>query len=205
MATISISYAADEAIVSTNLDALASSGWVSLPSVTNAVNKYVDGLVGGQIHFDTATGTILAGDSVDIYISALTDSDTSTTGSGGIDLLFAAGDITLTLDTEFTPLNMKLIAVVKPEATAPDTEQTYNWGPVSVAAAFGGLMPEIWFLTVHNNSTDAVLDAGENVFLNAAKFFRIESGIQDNVGKEIEAFGQIWFQGRERHGAGVDG
>ena len=55
MTTLKIAYAADEAIVSTNLDALASSDWASLPSVTNDVNLYVDGLVGGQIHFDTAT------------------------------------------------------------------------------------------------------------------------------------------------------
>ena len=163
MTTLKIAYAADEAIVATNLDALASSDWVTLPSVTNEVNLYVDGLVGGQIHFDTATGTILAGDSVDIYIAALTDADTSTTGTGGIDTAFAAGDITIAEDVEFTPLNLKLIAVVKPEATSADTEQTYNWGPVSVAAAFGGLMPQIWFLTIHNNSADAVLDTGEHV------------------------------------------
>ena len=163
MTTLKIAYAADEAIVSTNLDALASSDWASLPSVTNVVNLYVDGLVGGQIHFDTATGIILATDSVEIYISALTDKDVSTSGTGGIDLAFTADDATIAIDVEFNPLNLKLIAIVKPEATTADTEQTYNWGPVSVAAAFGGLMPEIWFLVVHNNSNDAVLDTGEHV------------------------------------------
>ncbi len=159
MTTLNIEYASDEAIVATNLDALASSDWATLPIVDNRTNLYVDGLVGGRIHFATATGTILAADSVDIYISALYDKDTTTTGTGGIDTAFAANDSSIAEDVEFTPLNLKLVAVVKPEATTADTEQTYNWGPVSVAAAFGGLMPQQWFLVVHNNSNDAVLQA----------------------------------------------
>ena len=171
MTTLKIAYAADEAIVATNLDSLASDDWATLPEVDNTVNLYVDGLVGGQINFDTATGTIVAGDSVDIYVSALYDKDTSTTGTGGIDTAFAANDTTIAADVEFNPLNLKLIAVIKPEATTPDTEQGYNWGPVSVAAAFGGLMPQKWFLAVHNNSTDAVLKAATST--HAANFVGI--------------------------------
>ncbi len=163
MTTLKIAYAADEAVVATNLDALASSDWATLPEVDNTTNLYVDVLVGGRIHFDTATGTILAADSVDIYVSAKYDKDTATSGTGGIDELFNPGDASLTLDTEFTNLNLKLLTVVKPEAGTADIEQTYNWGPYSIAALFGGILPQKWFLVVHNNSTDAVLDTGEHV------------------------------------------
>lgn len=159
MTTLKIAYASDEAIVATNLDSLASDDWATLPLVDNTTNLYVDALVGGQINFDNVTGIILADDSVDIYVSALFDKDVASSGTGGIDVAFAANDTTIAADVEFNPLNLKLLAVVKPEVTTPDTEQGYNWGPVSVAAAFGGIMPQKWFLLVHNNSNDAVLKA----------------------------------------------
>ena len=159
MTTLKIAYAADETIVATNLDSLASDDWATLPIVDNTTNLYVDGLVGGQLNFDTATGIILVADSIDVYVSALYDIDVASSLTGGIDEAFAANDLSIDADVEFNPLNLKMIAVVKPEVTSPDTEQGYNWGPVSVAAAFGGLMPQKWCLVVHNNSNDAVLKA----------------------------------------------
>ncbi|MHA2085556.1 MAG: hypothetical protein ACXABD_17510 [Candidatus Thorarchaeota archaeon] len=159
MTTLNIAYAADAAIVATNWDSLASSDWASLPAFDNESTLYVDCLVGGKIHFDTVTGTIVAGDAFEIYVSAYYDTDVTTSLTGGIDAALAANDTTLTEDTEFTPLNMNLLAVVKPEATTPDTEQSYNWGPVSIARAFGGIMPQKFVLIGFNNSTDAVLKA----------------------------------------------
>ncbi len=163
MTTLKIAYASDEAIVATNWDALASSAWATLPEFDNTTNLYVDVLLGGRVHFDTATGTILAADAFEIYVSAKYATGTATSGTGGIDELFNPGDASLTVDVEFNPLNMNLLTVVKPEATTADVEQTYNWGPVSIARVFGGIMPQKFFLTGYNNSTDAVLDTGEMV------------------------------------------
>jgi len=160
MATVTnITYAADSAIVATNWDALASSAWATLPAFDNTTTLYVDVLVGGKIHFDTVTGTILAADSFDIYVSARYDDDVTTSYTGGIDALFGANDSSLTEDTEFTPLNLIFLTSVKPEATTADTEQSYNFGPYSIARLFGGIMPQNFILVGHNNSNDAVLKA----------------------------------------------
>ena len=160
MATVTnITYAADAAIVATNWDSLASDGWATLPNFDNTSTLYVDVLVGGKIHFDTVTGIILSTDSFDIYVAARYDKDVTTSYSGGIDALFGANDTSLTLDTEFTNLNMKLLTVVKPEATTADIEQSMNWGPYSIAGLFGGIMPQHFMLVGHNNSNDAVLKA----------------------------------------------
>lgn len=159
MAETKIKYASDSAIVATNWDSLASSAWATLPEFDNTSTLYVDVLVGGKIHFDTVTGTILAADSFDIYLAAMYDKDVATSWTGGIDALFNDGDASLTVDVEFNPLNLKFLVKVKPEATTADTEQSYNWGPYSVAGLFGGLMPQKIMLIGHNNSADAVLKA----------------------------------------------
>ncbi len=159
MTTLKIAYAADAAIVATNWDALASSAWATLPEFDNTSTLYVDVLVGGKIHFDTVTGTILAADSFDIYAAAMYDKDVATSFTGGIDALFNDGDASLTVDVEFNPLNLKILTIVRPEATTADIKQSYNWGPFSIAGLFGGLMPQKFMLVGHNNSTDAVLAA----------------------------------------------
>ena len=159
MTVTKITYASDEPIVATNWDALASDAWASLPAFNNAANLYVDVLLGGRVHFDTATGTILAADSFDIYLSALYDKDIDSSYTGGIDLLLKANDAALVEDVEFNPLNLKFLTSVKPEAGTADIEQSYAWGPYSVAGLFGGLMPQKFIIIGHNNSNDAVLKA----------------------------------------------
>ena len=111
------------------------------------------------------TGTISVTQSFDIYASALFDVDVASSYTGGIDTALTADDVTLAEDVEFTPLNLKLLTVIKPEATTPDTEQAYNWGPYSIAGLFGGLMPQNFMLLGHNNATDAVTaaNASDNV------------------------------------------
>ncbi len=160
MATITnITYAADAAITATNWDLLSSDDWATLPAFDNTSTLYVDVLVGGKIHFDTVTGTIVAADSVDIYVAALYDKDVASSYTGGIDTAFTADDNSIAADVEFNPLNLKYLTSVRPEATSPDTEQSYNWGPESIASLFGGLLPQKFILVGHNNSNDAVLKA----------------------------------------------
>ncbi len=153
-----IKYAADSAIVATNWDGLVSGDWATLPAFDNTSNLYVDVLVGGKIHFDTDVGIILAADSFDIYLAALYDKDIASSYTGGIDLAFLEDDNTITADIEFNPLNLIFLTSVKPEVTTPDTEQSYNWGPYSVASRFDGIMPQKFILVGHNNSNDADLE-----------------------------------------------
>ncbi len=159
MTETKITYAADAAIVATNWDSLASDDWATLPVFDNTTSLYVDVLVGGKIHFDTVTGIILVADRFDIYVSALYDIDVASSYTGGIDTAFTANDATIAADVEFNPLNLKPLASVKPEATTPDTEQSYNFGPYAIAGLFGGIMPQKFILVGHNNSNDAVLKA----------------------------------------------
>lgn len=153
MATVTnITYSADGAIVATNWDSLAADDVASLPEFDNTSTLYVDMLVGGQVNVDTATGVLAAGESFDIYVVAKHDKDTATSGTGGIDTAFNPNDTTLAQDVELNLLNMTLLVSVRVEATTPDTEQGYNWGPIAVAQAFGGVLPQKWFLVGHNNT-----------------------------------------------------
>lgn len=152
MAVTTVTYAADAAVTATNWESLVADDWASLPDIDNTSNNYIDILIGGQIDLDTTTGTIAAGESFDIYVAARYDKDVTTSYTGGIDTAFGANDSTLTEDTEFTPLNLIFLTSVSVEATSPDVSQGYNWGPVSVAQVFGGILPQHVMLVGHNNT-----------------------------------------------------
>ena len=164
MAVTKITYASDEAVVITNWDSLAADAWASLPAVDNATNLYVDVLAGGQIDW-TAT-TLAAGESFDIYVSALSTIATASSYTGGIDTLLTAGDISLTEDTEFTPLNLLLLATVAVRTGTPDVTLGYNWGPTSIAGLFGGVMPQKYMFMGHNNTGSALTATTSTTFLN---------------------------------------
>lgn len=167
MAILTTTYAADAAIVATNWESLAAGDWATLPNFDNTSTGYVDVLVGGQIDLDTTTGTIAAGESFDIYVAARFDKDVTTSYTGGINVAFAAGDASLTADTEFNALNLIMLTVVSVEATSPDVSQGYNWGPVSIASAFGSRMPQHIMLVGHNNTGATTTAATSTTIVNA--------------------------------------
>jgi len=82
--------------------------------------------------------------SVNVYAYGTADGGTTySDGASGTD-----GSITLT-----NPPNMKLIGVINVVANST----TYIGGPWSVAAAFGGIIPDHWGIVVENKS-GATLD-----------------------------------------------
>ena len=166
MTTLKIAYASDEAIVATNWESLAADAWATLPLVDNTTNLYVDALIGGQMDLDTTTGVIVAGESFDIYMAALFDKDVASSYTGGINTAFTADDNSLTADVEFTDLNLKFLTSVSVEATTPDVSQGYNWGPLSVAALFGGLLPQKYILVGHNNTGGTTTAATSTTIVN---------------------------------------
>ena len=151
MAVVTQTYAADAAIAVTTWESLAAAAWATSAAFDNTGTNYIDVLVGGAIAGDTVTGAISAGETFNIYVAARYDKD-AVSYTGGIGTTLGAADSSLTEDTEFTPLNLKLLATVSVEATAPDVDQDYNWGPVSVAAAFGGVVPQNFILLLENNT-----------------------------------------------------
>ena len=160
MATVTtITYATDGSIAVTAWGtSLISGDWATSAIYDNTSTNYVDVLLGGVLELGTTT--IVAGDTLDVYLCGQY-SETATDMDGAIDaLLGAAGEEVE--DVSFVKTNLKLLATVNVEATTPDTAQGYHWGPVSVAALFGGIMPKRFMLLLHNN-TGGPLAAGSNV------------------------------------------
>lgn len=120
--------------------------------IDNSSNLFVDTLV--TIKVKTAT---VSGNSPFVNVYAYGTADGGTTYSDGA--TGTDGAITLS-----TPPNMRLIGTIN----APASTTTYVGGPFSVAAAFGGVLPEKWGIVVENK-TGAALDATEG---NHAKFYQ---------------------------------
>ena len=160
MATVTtITYAADAALAVTEWDATLAAGQYATSAIyDNTTTKYIDVLVGGVLELDATTP--VAGDTLEVYISGQY-SETATDMTGAIDALFDAATEEVA-DTAFVKANLILLAVVNVEATTPATAQGYHWGPVSVAGAFGGVMPKRFMLTLLNN-TAGTMAAGPDV------------------------------------------
>lgn len=112
-------------------------------ALDNSTNLYIDAQVGGKIKTSGAS-TETTG-SCTIYAYASVDGGTTyTEAATGTDAA-----ITLTAPTNAIP-----IGVVNTVANAT----TYNFGPFSVAKAFGGVLPRNWGIILVNNAGSA-LDA----------------------------------------------
>lgn len=112
-------------------------------AVDNTTNLFIDALVALTIKTN-ASGTSATGH-VDVYAYATVDGgSTYTDGATGSDGSF----------TPTSPTNLRLIGSINCVANAA----TYQGGPFSVAAAFGGVLPAKWGIVVINN-TSATLDA----------------------------------------------
>lgn len=157
MAVTKVTYAADEAVTITNWStSLAADQWASSALIDNTTNLYVDALVGGFLELGTTTPA--AGDTCEIYVSGNYQTATVTDMGAGIDALFDA-NVEEAPGTGFMSQNLRLLEIIEMEAN-----EGYHWGPVSIASAFGGVLPQKYFLVLHNN-TSAAMAAGSNVNL----------------------------------------
>jgi len=149
MAEVKIKYDTDAALAVTEWDTtLATTQFATSAIFDNRTTLYVDVSIGGIVQLDDTTP--VAGDTMDIYIVGQY-SATATDMTGGIDALFDAATEEA-VDVAFVKANMPLLVSVAVEAGTPATAQGYHWGPLSVAAAFGGMMPEQFMLVLHNNT-----------------------------------------------------
>lgn len=142
------------------LASLANNGARASTAIDNSTNLYLDALV--QITVKTgASGTATTG-TVNVYAYGTADGGTTySDGASGTD-----GGITLT-----APPNATLIGIINAVVNAT----TYKGPPMSVAAAFGGILPDHWGIIVENK-TGGALDATEG---NHAKIYQ---GVYANVG-----------------------
>lgn len=120
-----------------SIDGLTSSATVGRAStvIDNSTNLYQDALLAGYVK--TAAGSIGTAPTVYIYGYADVDSTPHYTESvTGTDAGFTRTD----------PTNLKLIGLVNVVVANTD----YYYGPFSVAAAFGGILPKKWGIVITN-------------------------------------------------------
>ncbi|HVX90632.1 MAG TPA: hypothetical protein VHC20_03270 [Candidatus Paceibacterota bacterium] len=118
----------------------------SSAAVDNTSDDAVDAIVGGKV----TTGTSpTASRQIEVWMIASYD---GTSYSGG-----ATGS-----DANFTPQSKTLLALLTIIPTTGTSNQTYTWGPFSVANAFGGVMPVKWGVYIVHNTGVALNSTGSN-------------------------------------------
>ena len=147
MAVTNVTYAgAAGTAITLTLTSLANGSWRQSTVVVNTSDLYIDALVGGSVQVGTSP---TAGSTIDIYAYGQYDaSGEYTGGASGSDSAYTAGE-------DVGTLRFLTSIVVGPSGTS---DVDYEWGPVSVAQAFGGVLPQRWGLVVENN-TGATLNA----------------------------------------------
>jgi len=145
MADIKTAYGTSNQTITCTLASLADAGARASTALDNSSNLFLDALV--QISIATnSSGTSSTG-TVRVYAYGSADGGTTYSDSAtGTD----AG-ITLTV-----PPNARLIGILNTVANST----TYESHPMSVASAFGGVLPEDWGIIIENQS-GAALDATE--------------------------------------------
>lgn len=142
---VSSLYGTSNQAITVTLNSLANNAQRSSTAVDNTTNKFLD--VEVQVKVKTnAAGTSTTG-VVNIY--AYGTANGGTTYGGGETGMGTDATVTLT-----SPPNIKKIGVINAVANAT----VYSAGPFSVAAAFGGILPDHWGIVVEN-VTGAALDA----------------------------------------------
>lgn len=150
MATASINYASSAGITLTQTS-LGNGSWRASTAVDNQTNKYLDALVGGSIQ----TGTLTAAGTIDIYLYASWDGTNYPESITGTDAAW-------TPPHDNTPASGTAIVFVASIVTgANDDDSDMEWGPVSVANAFGN-MPRKWGVVIENNSGATTNATGTN-------------------------------------------
>ena len=142
MSSVKEAFGTNNQAITCTITSLTTTSQRQSTAIDNTTNLYLDALVFAKIK-SGASGTTATG-TINIYAYGTADGGTTyTDGATGTD-----GAITLTV-----PPNMRIIGVMNLVANAT----TYEAGPFSVAAAFGGILPDHWGIVVENK-TGGTLD-----------------------------------------------
>jgi hypothetical protein len=137
MSDVKTAYGTSNQAITCTLTSLANNAQRQSTAVDNTTNKFLDALV--FLKIKSAAASTSGTGYFNIYAYGTSDGGTTySDGATGTD-----GSITLT-----SPPNMRLIGVVNMVANSV----TYEGGPFSVAAAFGGVLPDHWGIVVENKS-----------------------------------------------------
>ena len=155
MASVKLEYAASSAVTIT-LAALASDANLlagrESTLIDNSVNKYLDYLLAGKIMTGTSPTTAKQ---ISVYVAGLMDDTTwpdVLDGTDSAETISSAGNRDSCL---------KLAAVIPTIATS---DFAYYFGPISVAALFGGTLPKKFVVfVVHNTAVNLNATPGNHV------------------------------------------
>ncbi len=158
MATVTISYGSSTTITIAPENVATSSTFaagVESNVISNATDKFVDVLVSGQWTCGTTPTT---NTSCAIYVYSVQD-DTPTyqdvfDGTSSAETVTSAGVLSGVV---------RLLGVLSVDSTT--SNRTYYLAPTSVAARFGGVMPQRWGLFIaHNSGVNSNSTAGNHVW-----------------------------------------
>jgi len=153
MASIKIAYASSAALTIT-LASLATSATLvagrESTAVDNTTNLYLDYMLAGKITTGTSPTTAKE---IRVYVYALVEDATYPDVFDGTD-----SDETVT-STGIRDAALRLAAVIP---TTADSDRTYWFGPVSVAALFGGVLPKKWGVFVTHSTGVNLNSTGGN-------------------------------------------
>lgn len=153
MSDIKLAFGAAQTMTVTNLHSLASSataGWQS-DVVDNTANLYEDALV--QVVLDFANTAPANEKAVFVFAYAGLETTYSNPASG------SEGAITLPSIANGNPLCIRQIGTV-PYTTQDEVAES---SPMSVAQAFGGILPPKWGIIILNYSGAALAASGNTV------------------------------------------
>ncbi len=145
MSFIESKYGSNNQTITCTITSLANNGQRSSLAVDNTSNLFLDALVVVKIKTN-ASGTSATG-AVNVY--AYGTADGGTTYGGGESGMGTDAGVTLS-----SPPQIRLIGVINAVANSV----TYVMNAASVAAAFGGVLPDHWGIVIENK-TSATLDA----------------------------------------------
>lgn len=157
MATATMNYAAAGTVTIT-LTSLANAALRQSAVVDNATNKYIDALLGGSIQVGTSP---TANNTISVFVYGTHDGTLYTGGASGSDAAYTNAEESL----------FRLVSIIPVTATS---NKDWIFGPVSVAQAFGGVMPSKWGVVVLNSTGAALNATGTN---NAVKFIGVKHDI----------------------------
>lgn len=143
MTTATISYGTSAALTATLASLASDTNLIAGRQSTvidNTSDVAIDAIVGGKV----TTGTSpTASRQIEVWAFGSYDGTTYSAGAGASDANFSpTGEKTL----------MSLLTVIPTDSTS---NHAYEWGPFSVAQAFGGTMPKKWgIFIVHNTGVN---------------------------------------------------
>ena len=145
MATLQSKYGTEKQSITITLTSFTTNTFNSSTAVDNTTNLFLDVLV--QLQVKSAAAATSSTGYVNVYAYGTVDAADNLYPDGLSGT--AATGVTLT-----SPPNLRLIGTINVVANST----TYVSEPFSVAAAFGGVLPEKWGIVVENQS-GATLDA----------------------------------------------